>query len=390
VFKRLELSDLTEVTSITHRFAPYSDFNFVSMWSWDISDGCEISTLHGNLVVRMNDYVSGSPFYTFIGDSFHTETAQEIAFRSDSEGLGTSVRLLPEFVAQRLDRSRVVYEMDMDGSDYILSTTRIKRFEGQDYRTKRKEANRFARENPTFTLTRLDLGDRAVVSKIRNCFETWALRKGTPQTYELSEFKAMNRLLHAIDFLPEVRGLGVFVGTEMVAFALIELVQQRHGMGHYLKANTEYPGVCSFLMRELGELLSAEGYDHLNVQQDLGITGLRQNKGSYIPANYLRKYTATRRTVTSQRPGISLRPTLSQRPSLLSIPMADSFLTTGDGGSLPGFASLRAPSVSQDLFDLLSDETDERDGRNALRQSQILPKQEDGDEGTDSERVKAG
>jgi hypothetical protein len=65
-------------------------------------------------------------------------------------------------------------------------------------------------------------------------------------------------------------------------------------------------------------------------------------------------------------------------------------LTTGDDGALTGFASLRAPSVSQDLFDLVSDEVDERDVRNVLRQSQILPTHEDANAGTESERAKAG
>lgn len=35
-FKNLELSDEEEIERHTHKFLPYSDFNFVSMWSWDI------------------------------------------------------------------------------------------------------------------------------------------------------------------------------------------------------------------------------------------------------------------------------------------------------------------------------------------------------------------
>ena len=35
-FKKLELSDKEEVEKFTSKFPPYSDFNFVSMWSWDI------------------------------------------------------------------------------------------------------------------------------------------------------------------------------------------------------------------------------------------------------------------------------------------------------------------------------------------------------------------
>jgi len=35
-FKNLELTDKIDVEKFTSKFPPYSDFNFVSMWSWDI------------------------------------------------------------------------------------------------------------------------------------------------------------------------------------------------------------------------------------------------------------------------------------------------------------------------------------------------------------------
>ena len=60
-FKSLELSDKKDIESFTKRFPPYSDFNFVSMWSWDIKEEIRISQLNGNLVVRFTDYLTGKP-----------------------------------------------------------------------------------------------------------------------------------------------------------------------------------------------------------------------------------------------------------------------------------------------------------------------------------------
>ncbi len=47
-FKKLELSDREEVESVTNKFPPYSDFNFTSMWCWDINEDMRLSKLNGN------------------------------------------------------------------------------------------------------------------------------------------------------------------------------------------------------------------------------------------------------------------------------------------------------------------------------------------------------
>lgn len=52
-FKKLELSDEEKIEKITKKFPPYSDFNFVSMWSWNIYNTVTISQLKKNLVVLL-------------------------------------------------------------------------------------------------------------------------------------------------------------------------------------------------------------------------------------------------------------------------------------------------------------------------------------------------
>lgn len=378
-FRPLSLSDATEVNAIAFRFPPYSDFNFVSLWSWNTTDTCSLSTLHGNLVVRMADYVTNAPFYSFLGDGAPTETAAELIRRSREEGLGSSLRLVPEFVAHRLERQTLLYEMDMDGSDYVLSAARLRRFEGQTYRTKRKEANRFAREHPGFRVERLDLGSRAVADSVLSLFDLWSERKGAGGPHEMLEYRALGRLLQGVDFLPDLHALGVYVGDRLVAFAIIEFVQQRHAMGHFLKADSSFPGLYSFLMREIGEFLASAGYEHLNAQQDLGLPGLRQNKSSYVPTGYLRKYLVIERAAASRRPS---------RPALLSVPAApDAFLTNVSVEAFGPAVSLRAPSLSSDLRELARKEADQ-ERRAALRQSAITrtrPAEGEDEESSDDE-----
>jgi hypothetical protein len=57
VFKRLEITDKVDFKKIVLQFEPYSDHNFVSLWSFDTKEDCEISILNENLVIKMNDFL---------------------------------------------------------------------------------------------------------------------------------------------------------------------------------------------------------------------------------------------------------------------------------------------------------------------------------------------
>ena len=68
-FKSIDLTDKKEIEEINKKFPPYSDFNFVSMWCWDIKGEMHISILHDNLVVKFTDYLTGDPFFSFFGNN---------------------------------------------------------------------------------------------------------------------------------------------------------------------------------------------------------------------------------------------------------------------------------------------------------------------------------
>ena len=92
-FKKLELSDKKDVEKFTSLFAPYSDFNFASLWSWNIKDEMRLSVLNGNLVVHFTNYLTEELFYSFLGDKKINETAETTI--SVSAGI---VKLKPRFV----------------------------------------------------------------------------------------------------------------------------------------------------------------------------------------------------------------------------------------------------------------------------------------------------
>ena len=75
-FKNIELTDKEDVDRFTLEHQPYSDFNFISMWSWDIKEKMRISQLNGNLVVLFTDYITGESFCSFLGTHNVNETTE--------------------------------------------------------------------------------------------------------------------------------------------------------------------------------------------------------------------------------------------------------------------------------------------------------------------------
>src|ERR1035437_4583862 len=113
-FKILELSDKKNVEKFTLKYPPYSDFNFAGTWSWDIRGQMKISQLNGNYVIRFIDYLTGGPFYTFLGNKSVNDTAKKILDLSTEEGLRPQLKMVPEDSLKNLDLTKFKIQEDRD------------------------------------------------------------------------------------------------------------------------------------------------------------------------------------------------------------------------------------------------------------------------------------
>src|ERR1700677_463854 len=145
----IELRHLPEIRSMTARFPSYSDFNAVSLWTWNASGPYRVGHLHGNLVVEFCDYLTGETFLSFIGDTEVAKTSLTLleAARS-APGLSDELRLVPEHTAEPLrGDSRFGLEQEHDESDYMYSPQQAVGLKGTTYSDIRKKLRRFDRAN---------------------------------------------------------------------------------------------------------------------------------------------------------------------------------------------------------------------------------------------------
>lgn len=290
-FKPLELSDKEDVDKFTKKFPPYSDFNFVSMWSWNIEAKMGISQLNNNLVVRFNDYITGEPFYSFLGNNMVNETVEKIIQLSKKEGVAPVSQLVPEDSIKGLDIKKYNIIEDRDHFDYILDLKKISELAGKKFTSRRKAINKLLRNFNCDIQILEKISDENSLLISRLIEEIENQKKYDPLCSPIRrEIEAVKRILSTGSILKLVIIL-VFVNKKLKGFAIMEIINSNYSIGHFLKAESKVlEGVYCYLMQELAKILLERKSKFINIEQDMGIQGLRIWKNSYAPDHFLKKY----------------------------------------------------------------------------------------------------
>jgi hypothetical protein len=288
-FEPFDLSHAPHMDSALSSLLPYSDFNFTSLYCWNTGGHVACSNLHGNTAVRFSDYLTGRPFYSFIGTSRAEETAEALLSLMQTEGIPPEIKLLPETVAKTIRSEKFVVEEDPDNFDYVLSIERLRSYDGSRLKTNRNAVNRFRRSFRSETRL-LDLADPSVREILMSGFAEWVKRKGLSDEEALNERCAFSNVFT----LAKHRHLvcvGVFVCDVLAGFTISERLPSSWAMVHFEKADpARFPGIYAHLMQETAHVLASDGCQLLNYQQDLGIPGLKMSKKDFHPTSHLRKY----------------------------------------------------------------------------------------------------
>lgn len=288
-FKRIELSDKEDIEKITSKYPPYSDFNFVSMWSWDTKNQMRISQLHGNLVVRFTDYITGEPFYSFLGDNKVNETADALLQLSKEEGLEPKLKLVPEIVANLLD-SRFKIQEDRDNFDYIYDLKLISEYRGSRFAQKRNKISSFSKRFYNSYIKNLDFKNSLIQQQIAALDGEWLankIKKDFKYKKMENEFLAIKRFFQSTK--EDILGLGIFNEKKLIGYTIIQILPNGYSISHFSKTDTHFNGVYDYFMKEIAQTLRSHNYSFLNYEQDLGIPGLRENKESFM-SSFLKKH----------------------------------------------------------------------------------------------------
>jgi len=293
-FKKLELSDKEEIDTHTGQFPPYSDFEFASLWSWDVKEEMGVSVLYDNLVVKFTDYTTGEPFLTFLGTKSVNETATELlAYSLVTYGQDT-LNLIPEVSSVALDPNVFHVEESRDHFDYICDVERHLEYQGNELKSHRKLLRQFSEAYPDFESVSLDLTSQVVQGAVADLFRSWNESKGFIMT---SEAFAYERMLSGASSL-SLSAVGIRFDGKIIAFHVVSLPPGTCANALFSKADAAYRGIYPTLDHVVARDLLKHDYTHMNIQQDLGIENLRKAKQALHPVYLLKKFDVRLRTKT--------------------------------------------------------------------------------------------
>ncbi|HSW37435.1 MAG TPA: phosphatidylglycerol lysyltransferase domain-containing protein [Candidatus Saccharimonadales bacterium] len=293
--KKLEISDKSIIEDFVAGFRPYSDYNFTSLYAWDIFGTTEICNLFDNLVVKFNDYITNKAFYSFLGSNKVNTTAEILLAKAQEEGLETTLQLIPETVAKELDSDKLVVLEDRDQFDYIVSIESQTSLSGEKNHPKKRRIKKLLASGMDIQDVALGkLSGHSLTDEIAEVFDTWAkvkVERGLDIRETHNESRALHRLLAAKELDAEL--FTITLDGKMAAFFIGEPLGSDYFIGHFEKADPNIEGLFQYIKHSVALNLHARGIKYMNIEQDLGVEGLRHAKMGSHPVHFLKKYTVS-------------------------------------------------------------------------------------------------
>ncbi len=290
-FKKVDISDQSLIEKFTSQYDPYSDFNFVDMWSWDTESQMEYAQLNGNLVIKVTEYLSNKYSYSFLGKNKVAETIDTLfEMLRGLKIANPELILVPEISLKGVDTNKYYIEIDLNNYDYIYSLEDLSVYPGNKFSDKRRKLNSFLRNHKNPTTELIDLNNSETRRQILGLNDVWTENKSSVDEYHFlpKEYSAIEKFFNSN--FDDILCIGIFFETKLIGYSTFSLLSNEYAMCHFSKGDTTHYGVYEYLMRESAAILLGHKVKFLNYQEDLGLPGLRFFKNSFNPSKFLRKY----------------------------------------------------------------------------------------------------
>lgn len=264
-----------------------STYNFTNMFMWAQDTAITYAVVEGCLVLffqRDRQPVSAS---LPMGGGDKKKAVQTISNYIEEQGLRPVYRNLSAHMKEELEAMFphcFQFIEDRADADYIYLTKDLISLSGKKLHAKRNHYNYF-KNTYSYTYKTLTKEDMPACISV---YDRWISDKEALRGQDESR-ASMMRLLTNFDALP-VRGGGIFVDGEIVAFSIGEAVSNDTALIH-LEFAADIRGAFNAINREFCAHAWAD-FTYVNREEDMGLAGLRQAKLAYRPVRLLEKFNA--------------------------------------------------------------------------------------------------
>lgn len=229
-------------------------------------------------------------FYSFVGNKKLVSTIRTLLARAKKENVIPYLKLISSSgVNSEEVKKRFIVKEDRDNFDYILSVKELCQLQGEKYHKHRKLIHKFQREHPRIRPTVLDLNNKQTQKDILTLFTVWEKAKNKSHEEAEHELKAIRRIFVDPGTMC-LLSVGMYDDNNLISFLIVDVSHDSHAQSHFFKTDPSYVGATQLVRQFMALLLEQKRIEHLNIEQDLGIPGLRISKEHWNPALYVKKY----------------------------------------------------------------------------------------------------
>lgn len=284
-WKTIQKKDLPYLQTHYRNYEHYSDFNSVSLWGYMVPNA-RISRVGDTLIYELLDYQTQETYYSVLGNK---DARDALKLLLEDKKQDITLRHVPKTTFETLATwERVIsHEEDHDNHDYIFKVNSMVNFSSGKFRKKRKYVTAIRRQHPNLKVVKIDHTKTENREAMYRLFKHWVHDRDA-ENWKI-EYRAMQRTLllkHA-----NIICIGVYDHAKLIGYTINEREANGYYQGHYGKADYSYKGIGILLEHETAKFMKKHyGSTYLNLQQDLGIEGIRYYKSSLGPCKKLRKY----------------------------------------------------------------------------------------------------
>jgi len=281
-FRPLEIKDLSVITEALKANPPViSELTFANIYSWKELYKPQISFWE-DFIIFCSDCVMERKLFVPIGTGDIKALMEQLL-----KATKCFFFRVPETVKSLFENSPSYrIEFDVDNSDYLFRTSDLIELPGKKYDGKRNLIKKF---KTFFNYEYVKLNS----SHVEECFqfeEEWCSIKHCDSVEGLfKERRAIREMLaHCAEF--DLIAGAIRVEEKICALAVAQRLNPNTLVLHALKANPTMAGLYQVICNEF-LAKEAREYEFVNMEQDLGVEGLRKSKLSYHPVEMIKKYT---------------------------------------------------------------------------------------------------
>ena len=281
VFRPIELDDKEAFDAAFAASPPEnSEYTFTNLYSWRVQHGFHVSRMD-DLLILASEQDGSREYYPPIGAGDVRAAIRRIL----AETRGRFVRVPENMVsASGLGQSVKAVE-DRDNADYVFLARDLIELKGRRYDAKRNFIKNF-KSSYQCEYIQVKTDD---VRRVLQFQDVWCVERGCGQSASLQdEADAVRIMLSHIGRFPIKTG-ALAVEGKICAVCIAEALNPQTLVIHALKGAHLMTGIYPVIFNEF-LIREAATFRYINMEQDLGIPGLRKSKESYHPVRLVRKF----------------------------------------------------------------------------------------------------